>query len=605
MSDSDDSFEPDFPEDEAPPSATAATTTTTSPSEDGIVKFIWDGCEYRCPVYMQQGCAAGASTWDQIEVSYRTQLVELQKKTKSFAKKSERDEDDSPRIAGEEPEHGGWAKGTGYGSDYSSENSRFDMNAYLAAKKEEDELAETFLTKLISAFDQPDEVPYNMIERTSMLSILYSYLMNDSLLDMSMHPGLYASLFQICQILASREELFPLLFCATQTQKPLFSLLKKQNDIATKTMKLAHNTTEDEGDAAITKIMKGITESYESAYARLASLTGTPVSKPKTSTDTTTDTASSSASTTTTTSTTTSSSTTSSESQGGDWIDPSFYNSQLEPFMFDMTTMEISSHHYNSEIQSSGSASKIKALRIAQEQATLATCLPINSDSSIFVRVDSDHMDVLRALITGPMASDYGRDSTPYAGGAFMFDIFIPSNYPSGPPHVNLQTTGGGTVRFNPNLYECGKVCLSLLGTWDGDEGENWNSETSTLLQVLISIQSLIFIPQPYFNEPGYESEMGTSNGDQNSRNYNERIREGTLKHAILGQLQHPSPGFEDVIKMHFYMEQHRIVEQVRRWIQEANKFNNSSHASRLQSDLDTLTPLLKALSYPYGTLKP
>ena len=29
---------------------------------------------------------------------------------------------------------------------------------------------------------------------------------------------------------------------------------------------------------------------------------------------------------------------------------------------------------------------------------------------------------------------------------------------------VNFQTTGGGSVRFNPNLYNCGKVCLSLLG---------------------------------------------------------------------------------------------------------------------------------------------
>lgn len=25
--------------------------------------------------------------------------------------------------------------------------------------------------------------------------------------------------------------------------------------------------------------------------------------------------------------------------------------------------------------------------------------------------------------------------------------------YPQTPPHVNLQTTGGGKVRFNPNLY--------------------------------------------------------------------------------------------------------------------------------------------------------
>lgn len=46
-----------------------------------------------------------------------------------------------------------------------------------------------------------------------------------------------------------------------------------------------------------------------------------------------------------------------------------------------------------------------------------------------------------------------------------------------------------------------GKVCLSLLGTWDGDKGESWNSQTSTLLQVLVSIQSLILVPEPFFNE--------------------------------------------------------------------------------------------------------
>ena len=40
-------------------------------------------------------------------------------------------------------------------------------------------------------------------------------------------------------------------------------------------------------------------------------------------------------------------------------------------------------------------------------------------------------------------------------------------------------------MRFNPNLYNDGKVCLSLLGTWEGAAGEKWNAQTSTLLQVL------------------------------------------------------------------------------------------------------------------------
>lgn len=37
--------------------------------------------------------------------------------------------------------------------------------------------------------------------------------------------------------------------------------------------------------------------------------------------------------------------------------------------------------------------------------------------------------------------------------------------------------------------YDTGKVCLSLLGTW---EGPSWDPQTSTLLQVLVSIQAMI-----------------------------------------------------------------------------------------------------------------
>ena len=53
---------------------------------------------------------------------------------------------------------------------------------------------------------------------------------------------------------------------------------------------------------------------------------------------------------------------------------------------------------------------------------------------------------------------------------------------------MKLLTTGGGTVRFNPNLYANGKVCLSILGTWSGP---GW-SPVQSLASVLISIQSLM-----------------------------------------------------------------------------------------------------------------
>jgi ubiquitin-protein ligase len=75
-----------------------------------------------------------------------------------------------------------------------------------------------------------------------------------------------------------------------------------------------------------------------------------------------------------------------------------------------------------------------------------------------------------------------GSKNTPYAHGAYVFDVYFGEDYPQHPPKVQLATTGSGRVRFNPNLYACGKVCLSLLGTWRGAAGENWDPQISTLL---------------------------------------------------------------------------------------------------------------------------
>lgn len=39
---------------------------------------------------------------------------------------------------------------------------------------------------------------------------------------------------------------------------------------------------------------------------------------------------------------------------------------------------------------------------------------------------------------------------------------------------------------------------------------------------MLVSIQSLILVPDPYFNEPGFEQEIGTETGQKHSDDYNE-----------------------------------------------------------------------------------
>lgn len=67
--------------------------------------------------------------------------------------------------------------------------------------------------------------------------------------------------------------------------------------------------------------------------------------------------------------------------------------------------------------------------------------------------------DLFSALIKGPTR-------TPYEDGLFLFDIQLPNIYPAVPPLFRYLSQCSG--RLNPNLYDNGKVCVSLLGTWIG-----------------------------------------------------------------------------------------------------------------------------------------
>ena len=74
------------------------------------------------------------------------------------------------------------------------------------------------------------------------------------------------------------------------------------------------------------------------------------------------------------------------------------------------------------------------------------------------LRSDDGKIPLLKAVITGPA-------DTPYTGGVFEFDIYFPPGYPRCPPKVKFRTTGAGSVRFNPNLYNEGKVSTVVLGS--------------------------------------------------------------------------------------------------------------------------------------------
>ncbi|KAI0673805.1 hypothetical protein C8Q78DRAFT_1019118 [Trametes maxima] len=193
-------------------------------------------------------------------------------------------------------------------------------------------------------------------------------------------------------------------------------------------------------------------------------------------------------------------------------------------------------------------------LHLVKELAMMATSLP----PGVWVRVDETRNDAIKIMIAGP-------EGTPYAGGLFEFDCFIPLDYPNKPPLMHLRTTGGGSVRFNPNLYHCGKVCLSLLGTWQGRPEEQWVPRKSTLLQVVVSIQSMILVDLPYFNEPGYGQAKPTN---PESIAYNKNITLQTTRWAIVDWLEnkHKDGLWGEVIASHFLTRYEKIKACIQDW---------------------------------------
>ncbi|XP_028983369.1 baculoviral IAP repeat-containing protein 6 isoform X2 [Betta splendens] len=235
-------------------------------------------------------------------------------------------------------------------------------------------------------------------------------------------------------------------------------------------------------------------------------------------------------------------------------------------------------YHYMSQVKNaSDTNSAARSRRLAQEAVTLSTSLPLSSSSSVFVCCDEERLDIMKVLITGPA-------DTPYANGCFEFDVYFPQDYPNSPPLVNLETTGGHSVRFNPNLYNDGKVCLSILNTWHGRPEEKWNPQTSSFLQVLVSVQSLILVAEPYFNEPGYERSRGTPSGTQSSREYDGNIRQATVKWAMLEQMRNPSPCFKEVIHKHFYLKRAEILSQCEEWITDIQQYSSDKRVGRTMS---------------------
>eukprot|EP00878_Enallax_costatus_P043477 GHUV01051472.1.p1 GENE.GHUV01051472.1~~GHUV01051472.1.p1 ORF type:complete len:145 (+),score=15.40 GHUV01051472.1:64-498(+) len=88
-----------------------------------------------------------------------------------------------------------------------------------------------------------------------------------------------------------------------------------------------------------------------------------------------------------------------------------------------------------------------------------------------------DNLRYFNVMILGPTSS-------PYEGGVFKLELFLPEDYPMAPPKVRFLTK-----IYHPNVDKLGRICLDILK-------DKW-SPALQIRTVLLSIQALLSAPNP------------------------------------------------------------------------------------------------------------
>jgi ubiquitin-protein ligase len=214
----------------------------------------------------------------------------------------------------------------------------------------------------------------------------------------------------------------------------------------------------------------------------------------------------------------------------------------------------------------------------------------------IFHSYAEDNITEAYIMIIGP-------EDTPYENGFYFFHFKFPSNYPFEPPSVKYYTQGDNT-RFNPNLYTCGKVCLSLINTWDGPK---WTS-CQTIRSVLISLRGLVLgVKYPLQNEPGYETSK-----DLRAQAFNDVIQYQNYHIAVVKMINDTPKGFEvfkpqmlEYLKTNYSWYNTRLTH--------LSKFDNTkvkcsvygmSTTRNFSAQLEAIKKILKSVGYNFNTFK-
>ena len=161
-------------------------------------------------------------------------------------------------------------------------------------------------------------------------------------------------------------------------------------------------------------------------------------------------------------------------------------------------------------------------------------------------------------LLTG-YAMIIGPENTPYHNGFFFFKFSFQVDYPYTPPKVIFYTQGEN-VRFHPNFYRNGKVCVSILNTW---QGEQWSSCYS-LNNILTTLLSMFIQPTPLVLEP-----LFNHNDVKQQQDYNIVLQHATIANSVCNFLNNvPAydlfyPLFNEICTSYFLEHYEKIITNV------------------------------------------
>ena len=162
-----------------------------------------------------------------------------------------------------------------------------------------------------------------------------------------------------------------------------------------------------------------------------------------------------------------------------------------------------------------------------------------------------------------------GPKDTIYKHGFYFFEIEYPKDYPFSPPKVTYHTNNHN-VRFNPNLYRNGKVCISILNTWHGPQ---WTS-CQTISSILLSLVTL-------FHNKALTNEPGIKETHRDFKKYNLIIEYSNYRTAINEILSYKIcknyyVRFRDEIKDYISLNNKTIIDDVNKFVKKNKEYENN-----------------------------